>query len=357
MPTVDQIYKKSDKELLTEQERLRRKIQKLYYEAIDDIVVIASSQKLPKGVFKLIKLNILNAKIDAVIDKMFKEINAVVLTGVNNSWDIANRAGDRLSDKYLTGSILPKSAKAVYYDKNLKALEAFEKRKINGLSLSQRIYKQSEVFKSELEAGLGVGIADGDSAAKMGRDLKQYLKEPDKLFRRVRDASGKLQLSKNAQLYHPGQGVYRSSVQNIRRLTRTETNMAYRNADVERWRDQAFVLGYEVRLSLAHPKYDVCDAMAGEYPKDFNFSGWHPNCLCHAVPITMSINDFKQYQKLVIAGTDTPKNVNKIAKQVKNIPASAENWIAENFERIQGWKSPPLFMQRNAKYVAAAIGE
>ncbi len=43
-----------------------------------------------------------------------------------------------------------------------------------------------------------MGILDGKPSAAMARDLKLYLKHPDKLFRRVRDEHGILQLSKNA---------------------------------------------------------------------------------------------------------------------------------------------------------------
>lgn len=58
----------------------------------------------------------------------------------------------------------------------------------------------------------------------MTRDLRNYLQHPDVLFRRVRDQHGILRLSQAAKDYHPGQGVYRSSYKNARRLTATETN-------------------------------------------------------------------------------------------------------------------------------------
>ena len=107
----------------------------------------------------------------------------------------------------------------------------------------------------------------------MARDLKQYLKHPDKLFRRVRDEHGILHFSKNAAAFHPGQGVYRSSYQNARRLAVTETNMAYRTADHERWQNQDFVVGIEIHLSgnhtckgrdgKPHRFEDICDQLQG----------------------------------------------------------------------------------------------
>lgn len=82
--------------------------------------------------------------------------------------------------------------------------------------------------------GLDLGIGSGKAAPKLARELKQYLQNPDKLFRRIRDKHGMLQLSKRAAAYHPGRGVYRSSYKNARRLAATETNIAYRTADYER---------------------------------------------------------------------------------------------------------------------------
>jgi hypothetical protein len=82
---------------------------------------------------------------------------------------------------------------------------------------------------------LDSGLRDGTPAIETAQELKQYLKYPDRLFRRVRDKHGALHLSKAAAAFNPGRGVYRSSFKNARRLTATETNMAYRTADHERY--------------------------------------------------------------------------------------------------------------------------
>ena len=137
---------------------------------------------------------------------------------------------------------------------------------------------------------MDVGIRNGLSADDMSQELRQYLKYPDKLFRRVRDEHGELQLSKRAAAFHPGRGVYRSSYKNARRLAATETNIAYMTADYERWQQLDFVVGIEIKLSNNHtlngmPFTDICDKLKGRYPKDFKFTGWHPHCRCRAVTI------------------------------------------------------------------------
>ena len=75
------------------------------------------------------------------------------------------------------------------------------------------------------------------------------MNEPDRLYRRVRDKGGNLRLSKAAKMYHPGQGVYRSSAKNAQRLTRTEINMAYRESEYLRWQQLDFIVGIRVMLS------------------------------------------------------------------------------------------------------------
>ena len=52
------------------------------------------------------------------------------------------------------------------------------------------------------------------------------------------------------------------------RVARSETNIAYRRADNERWQQMDFVLGQRIQLSKNHPKKDICDKLAGDYPKD-----------------------------------------------------------------------------------------
>ena len=79
------------------------------------------------------------------------------------------------------------------------------------MNLSQRVWRIVEQTKQELELALDLGHGEGKSAAGLSRDVRQYLINPDKLFHRVRDKHGALHLSKKAEAYHPGRGVYRSS--------------------------------------------------------------------------------------------------------------------------------------------------
>ena len=240
-----------------------------------------------------------------------------------------------------------------YYSTNDNARNAFIRRKEAGMNLSDQVWRCTEQFKSEIELGIDIGLRDGLSADELSRDLRQYLRYPDKLFRRVRDEHGNLVLSKAAKAFHPGQGVYRSSYKNARRLAATETNMAYRTADYERWQQLDFVVGIEIRLSNNHtlngqPFEDICDFLKGKYPKDFKFVGWHSHCRCHVVTILKSDEEISEDNRRILAGKEpTEDSVNT----VRDAPKNFKGWLEDNRERAKRSYSMPYFIKDNPKYL------
>ena len=188
------------------------------------------------------------------------------------------------------------------------------------------------------------------------RRLKQYLQHPDKLFRRVRDEHGNLQLSKAAAAFHPRRGVYRSSYKNARRLAATETNMAYRTADHERWQQLDFIVGIEIHLSNNHtcrgmdgkpkPLYDICDELKGKYPKDFKFTGWHPHCRCIATTILKTEAEMEADNEAILR-RKKPSDPDESENAVTELPDNFTRWVEENQDRIAQAKSLPYFLRDN----------
>jgi hypothetical protein len=172
----------------------------------------------------------------------------------------------------------------------------------------------------------------------------------------VRDKHGQLHLSKAAKEFHPGAGVYRSSYKNALRLSRTENNMAYRAADHERWQQLDFVVGIEVKLSNNHtingvPFTDICDDLKGKYPKDFKFSGWHPQCRCHAVPILKTVDEVMAENERIMKGEEpTSDSVNAVG----DVPKNFTQWVEKNSERIAQAEERgkvPYFIRDNREFV------
>jgi hypothetical protein len=141
--------------------------------------------------------------------------------------------------------------------------------------------------------------------------------------------------------------VYRSSYKNAVRLARTENNMAYRSSDHERWQQLDFVVGVEIRLSNNHPVSDICDELKGKYPKDFTFTGWHPQCRCHAVSILKTPEELAQENEAIMAGEAPDKHS---ANEVRDVPEGFKQWVAANSDRIAAAEQRgtlPYFLKDN----------
>ncbi|MDE5805251.1 MAG: hypothetical protein K2H58_03170, partial [Paramuribaculum sp.] len=85
------------------------------------------------------------------------------------------------------------------------------------------------------------------------------------------------------------------------------------------------------KLSRSHPKKDICDKLAGDYPKDFVFDGWHPQCFCYVTPITI---DEDVYDELMDED-DWREAVRQYAEkhQITDYPDNFTSWVNDNADR------------------------
>lgn len=294
-----------------------------------------------------------------VTQGLAKKIQGVIVRGTAAEWRAACDKNDAFLKSILRTSRLTPEEAEQYQARNLEALQSFQQRKVEGLGLSQRVWKYVGDIKDTIELGIDVGLGEGRSAQQLSKDLRQCLQQPDKLFRRVRDKYGNLRLSKAAALYHPGQGVYRSSARNAQRLARTEVNMAYRQAEYLRWQQLDFVVGIRIWLSNNHtvldskgrpqPLVDICDELKGDYPKTFRFVGWHPQCRCQVTPI---LSDYDEYNKdrgnrlkAIVRGQAYKSLPSR--RQVTAMPENFTQYIEGIRERAKGWKSQPYYIRDN----------
>lgn len=233
---------------------------------------------------------------------------------------------------------------------------AFYNRQHGGLTISDRVWNIAQSGKSEIEEIIQQGVLQGKSAAEISRSVRSYLRNPNKLFRRVRNKeTGELELSRNARNYHPGRGVYRSSCQNAMRLARTEVNAAYRRAEWESYQNNPLITGYRIQLSNNHTIkikgkavafHDICDELAGDYPKTFQWTGWHPQCRCRMIPIFLTEGDFRARIRALAAGKlDTWKAGNTVTQ----LPDAFTGWVKANTDRIKSAKQVPFFILDNYK--------
>lgn len=282
----------------------------------------------------------------------------------------------------------------IHQPRRKDAREAFVRQRTKPagrLSLSDRVWNYTNQSKAEAEAAMSLAIEDGvvqgKTAAELGRELRKYLNDPDRMYRRyhkkivdstgakrdvvvwkkrVIGADGQVHFV-DADLEKTGQGVYRSARKNAERCSRSEINSAYRYSDYERWNDEEFVIGIKIALSNNHtvkkeirrgnrhikidvPFHDICDDLQGIYPKSFKWAGWHPQCRCHATAVTAS-----KEEKMRWLAEGCPKGYFD-NQQVKKAPANFVKYVAKNKEKIASAKSLPFWVQDNLKLQKTPAG-
>ena len=343
-----------------ETEAYAQAVQSLYDKAILAITRAAARGKIdPDTPFSFDMYPSVQKEMQRITEQLAERVTVVIETGSKKQWLFACDKNDAFISSIMDTSKVSKARLKKMQDRNLDALAAFQGRKVDGMNLSQRVWKYVGQFKDQLENALDVGLGEGRSADELSRDVRQNLNDPNRLFRRVRDKRGNLVLSKRAAAFHPGRGVYRSSYKNAMRLTRSEINMAYRESDWQRWQSLDFVVGFEIHRSNHEPlcKCDTCAKLVGRYPKTFKFKGWHPQCMCYATPILMDEETFDENElgdlKAALRGTTYKHQQAKNA--VSDVPDGFKAWVKDHVEAQKGWASTPYFIKDN--FVDGQLGK
>ena len=347
--------------LLQRTEGYAANVRAIYLDVMEQLISLALEVEPiydAKSPFVFAGYPTISDKANVLLRELYSRVYQTMQFSIANEWEQSNLKSDELVRSVFGKKAIDNKHFARFFERNKKAMDAFFSRKSEdgGLNLSQRIWKYEGQFRQEMEMSIDCFIGQGMSANTMATKIKQYLNEPDKLFRRVRDKRGELVLSKNAKAYHPGRGQYRSSYRNAQRLARSEPNIAYRTADHERWGRLDFVVGIEIKLSKNHPEKDICDKLAGVYPKDFKFTGWHSNCMCHAISVLASDDEIDLLTDKILAGEDTADFKSK--NEVTKLPDEFHSWMQENEERIEKANNRgtlPYWIKDNPQYTGVKV--
>ena len=345
---------KIKKELFARTEGYAAGVRAIYLDVMQRLISLALEIEPdydPERAFSFSDYPLISDRANSLLRELYSRLYQQIQYGIRNEWEQANIKADELVMSIFGANAIGDKRFSMYFNRNKKAMDAFfsRTRQDGGLNLSQRIWKYEGQFRQDMELAIDCYLGQGMSANRMATLVKGFLQDPDRLYRRVRNERGELVLSKNAKSYHPGAGQYRSSYRNAQRFTRSETNIAYRTADFERWSQLDFVVGIEIRVSDNHPERDICDELSGRYPKDFKFVGWHPNCRCHAVAILASDEEISTLTDMILMGEDISRFQSKVG--VKRPPKAFVMWIRNNQDRINEAASLPYFIRDNSKYV------
>lgn len=276
-------------------------------------------------------------RIDDIQGRFCDDISGLVYAGTEKEWMESNIVQDMLAAKAMkTYHVESKGNRyqKLYHQTNLDALQAFQERVEGGMNLSSKVWNQSVAYRRELECAISAGVEKGMSAVTLSKRLSQYLTDFDQLKADYKEKYGKAVDCLNCE--------YRSM-----RLARTEINMSYRAAEQKRWQQFDFVLGYEIKLSGSHPVTDICDELQGRYPKEFKFSGWHPNCMCYCIPILKTEEQFWADEDKATPTTEQP-----------DYPKPVTDWMKENEAKISDAREMgtlPYFFRDNDETLVRAM--
>ncbi len=279
-------------------------------------------------------------QIDDIQRHFVEDINAIIYRGTTEEWKNSNEAQDLIANRVLKAynAQVDREKYKVLYQTNSDALKAFQNRKDRGLNISAKLWQQSMIYKEELEAAISCAIQKGTSAVTLSKRISQYLLDFPSLQKDYKDRYGSAEHIQDCE--------YRSI-----RLARSEISMAYQTAENERWKQMDFVVGYEIKLSSSHhhrmPHGDICDTLAGKYPKDFTWTGWHPNDLCYKVPILKTEEEFWEWDGLSDVSTES-------INEVKDVPDELKKWVLDNQQKIEKARERntlPYFLRDNKSIV------
>lgn len=351
-------YKKQQQELFKRTEGYAAEVRAIYNEALGEIINLVKGTELEEGKPFSFSEYGYSEDVTPIFRNMYSRSYQAIRSGVENEWILSNENNDELVKSIFGEHSIEDKHFARLFLRNKEAMDAFFARKTGdeGLNLSQKVWKYTGMYKEELENTLDLAIGEGTPANQLATKIKGYLNDPDRWYRRFRvkigedeegnpiygrkwkrrvydsETSSYKWVDDNPKKYHPGRGVYRSSYRNAQRLARSETNIAYRAADFERWGELDFVVGIEIKLSNNHPEPDICDDLKGVYPKTFKWTGWHPNCRCYCVPVLAPQDVLDKMLDEILDGGD-PGSV-EITNEEKELPTEFQSWIKKNEERI-----------------------
>lgn len=124
------------------------------------------------------------------------------------------------------------------------------------------------------------------------------------------------------------------------------TNKEYWNSDQLRWKHIDFVLGYEIKISGNNrPKCELCKNLAGIYPKNFLWLGWHEKCTCFIIPVLNSKEDFIRQ----IKGDKVD------CKYVNSVPKGFIDWYLDSNINDILPENRPYFVNTNIDIIEQSI--
>jgi hypothetical protein len=124
-----------------------------------------------------------------------------------------------------------------------------------------------------------------------------------------------------------------------------EEKLQKAKADFEKWLDQWFVVGIEIKRCASNPDYHcpICMHLEGRYPKTFFFpGGWHEGCKCIAESILAPARVIEEMNEYDLGIKKKPPFI----RYYQLIPRNVLSYVQRNFQTC----SQTIWYQANRKF-------
>lgn len=342
--------------ILQEQERTVEQIKKTLQDTFVSILTmqqVINALKSGNANFTLLRNLAIRQKVQDILLKANGDINMHLIRSTDRIWSISDENfWNKLQVEFPSDNIeyfkelQSIRDKAIEHQRSvISSAKAYLSTKRGGVSVSDRVWRITQSIPKEIDILIQNAVRQGLSADDLSLVLRKYLNEPERMYRRVLNKrTGKLEWSKAAEKYHPGQGVYRSSYKNAVRLARTEINKAYRYAEWLKYQESPLISAYEIRSTRQENTCPICAELEGTYPKNWKWDGWHPQCNCYMIPVQISRSEFVKRTKLKLEGR---LDEYKAPPLLTELPENFTRWLKDNEERLLNAKSLPFWYQNN----------
>ncbi len=277
------------------------------------------------------------------VDSMLKTLQGNLTNTVSQYSQTVGRVATQTAKEGVKASVSPSKKEQDFVDKlsddAMKDARKSASESAGEAKMSSSVWNFDDYSKKEIQAIINAGIRKGLTVQGIADSVTPYLNNP--LLEDAEPEFQKIQTPK---------GVYKSAYKNALRLARTEVMRAYDEAEWNSYQNDPMVVGFEVKTSNNHtvlihgkrvPLKDMCDQLAGKYPKSFKFTGWHPQCRCTMLPITIGADELGDLMEAQENGEEfVSKNT------VSELPENFNEWYDANKDRFSA-NNEPWFLSEN----------
>ena len=153
-------------------ERYIRDVEKAFQRLISQTASAVVKTKLKKELFQFKKNPKITERIAQILSEYENSLLGIISTGSVRQWNFANEKYNYLKALTLKriANKIPKEVfqkellKVAANTQNARALLSFQQRKINGFTLSDRVWNITKQAKEELELAIDLSLTEGQSA-------------------------------------------------------------------------------------------------------------------------------------------------------------------------------------------------